>query len=423
MPASVTVGSFTPSVLLDLARTTGRLEALDLAVTEVPVASSPAQFRDLVDGRLDLALTSPDNVLAYRFSPGNPLGELFDVRIVSAVDRGMGLGLYARPGLHGRGPARRPGRRRRPHLGLRARALRARRLARRCARRTTSWSRSARRRAGSRRCWPATATPPCSTPATSSSPSAPGCSRLASVADVAGPYLGTVVAVAGETRLAEARRLAAALTATAAELVGGGLDDEAREAAARRLDLDDELAGRYVARLRSPSEGLVPDGRVDPDAIATLVGLRRRYLPDGLARPRRHRRAGRPAGGTVKADPGRHRLPVDPAAAADRGRQHAGPVRDAADAGRDRRRPRRAAVGHRARRRRLLPRLRPDAAGLGHRLRHPRPGPHDAADAAARRTVHDRVGVRVGPGVPRRPPRDRGRAVRRGVPVPADLHR
>ncbi len=37
-----------------------------------------------------------------------------------------------------------------------------------------------------------------------------------------------------------------------------------------------------MARLRSPGEGLVADGRVDPEAIATLVGLRRRYLPDGL---------------------------------------------------------------------------------------------------------------------------------------------
>ncbi len=282
MPASVTVGSFTPSVVLDLARTTGRLEALDLAVSEVPVVSSPAQFRDLVDGRLDLALTSPDNVLAYRFSPGNPLGELFDVRIVSAVDRGMGLGLYARPGLTAqdlRGArvgvdvptsgfalalyalADSLGVARSDYelvtLGSTPRRLEAL-LAGDCdATMLNAGNELVAERAG--------------------------CSRLASVADVAGPYLGTVVAVAGETRLAEGRRLSAALTSTAAELVGGSLDDEAREAAARRLDLDDELAGRYVARLRSPSEGLVPDGRVDPDAIATLVGLRRRYLPDGLA--------------------------------------------------------------------------------------------------------------------------------------------
>ena len=36
--------------------------------------SSPGQFCALLDGELDAALTSPDNVLAYRFSPTNPLG-------------------------------------------------------------------------------------------------------------------------------------------------------------------------------------------------------------------------------------------------------------------------------------------------------------------------------------------------------------
>ena len=46
-----------------------------------------------------MALTSPDNVLAYRYNPRNPLGRLADARMVAAVDRGMGLGLYARPGL------------------------------------------------------------------------------------------------------------------------------------------------------------------------------------------------------------------------------------------------------------------------------------------------------------------------------------
>jgi ABC-type nitrate/sulfonate/bicarbonate transport system substrate-binding protein len=93
----VIVGSFTPSVLLDVAATTGALSAHDVAVSEQPVASSPAQFRALLDGSLDIGLTSPDNVLAYRFSPGNPLGGVSDVRIVAAVDRGMGLGLYGRP--------------------------------------------------------------------------------------------------------------------------------------------------------------------------------------------------------------------------------------------------------------------------------------------------------------------------------------
>ena len=92
------VGSFTPSVVLDLAESTGALAEVGLSVEEVSVTSSPGQFRSLVAGEVHVGLTSPDNVFAYRFNPANPIGELLDARIVSAVDRGMGLGLYARPG-------------------------------------------------------------------------------------------------------------------------------------------------------------------------------------------------------------------------------------------------------------------------------------------------------------------------------------
>ena len=98
MVTRLVAGTFSPSVLLDVARRTGRLSDAGLEVTEVPVASSPGQFRSLVDGEIDVAFTSPDNVLAYRFSPTNPLGGLLDVGIVSGIDRGLGLALYGRPG-------------------------------------------------------------------------------------------------------------------------------------------------------------------------------------------------------------------------------------------------------------------------------------------------------------------------------------
>ena len=80
------VASFTPSVVLDLAASTGRLDAAGVAVREVPVTSSPGQFRSLLDDEIQVALTSPDNVLAYRYNPANPLGTLADVRMVAAVD-------------------------------------------------------------------------------------------------------------------------------------------------------------------------------------------------------------------------------------------------------------------------------------------------------------------------------------------------
>jgi ABC-type nitrate/sulfonate/bicarbonate transport system substrate-binding protein len=106
-----------------------------------------------------------------------------------------------------------------------------------------------------------------------------GCVRLARVTDHLTPYLGTVVAVVGEQHLGTARRLMDALTTTMREFDAGRLDDEARDAAARRLRLDAELARRYVDRMHSRDEGLVPDGAVDRDSLATLVELRRTYLP------------------------------------------------------------------------------------------------------------------------------------------------
>lgn len=94
----VELGTFTLSVVLEVSRRTGVLTDAGLEVVERPVPSSPAQFRSLIDGKLHVALTSPDNVLAYRFDPHNPLGELVNARILAGVDRGLGLGIWARPG-------------------------------------------------------------------------------------------------------------------------------------------------------------------------------------------------------------------------------------------------------------------------------------------------------------------------------------
>jgi len=274
----IVVGSFTPSVLLDLARSTGRLADQGLEVDEVPVASSPAQFRSLLAGELDVALTNPDNVMAYRFIPANPLGEILDARIVAAIDRGMGLGLYGRPdttsadlagaalgvdvptsgfALAMYALADSLGVSRDQYeiatLGSTPRRLEAL-LAGEC---TATMLNAGNELIAEQR----------------------GCVRLASGADLLSPYLGTVVAVTGDARLDVARRLADALLDTAGEITDGGLALETAESAARRLGLDDDLAGRYVERLRDPRDGLVPDGVVDRATLETLVRLRTTYLP------------------------------------------------------------------------------------------------------------------------------------------------
>ena len=242
------------------------------------MTSSPAQFGSLASGELHVAFTSPDNVLAYRFNPRNPLGELLDARIVGAVDRALGLGLYGRPGLTAddlRGATIGVDV---PHSGfaLALYALGDRLGAARDDYELVSLGSTPQR-------LQALLAGGCDATMLNAGnellAERAGCVRLAGVSDYVAPYLGTVVAVVGEQHLHTARRIMDALRETMADFVAGTLDDEARGVAARRLGLDDALARRYLERLRSSREGLVPDGVVDRESLETLVALRRTYLP------------------------------------------------------------------------------------------------------------------------------------------------
>lgn len=273
------VGSFTPSVVLAVARRTGRLAAERLDITETAVTSSPAQFRSLRDGEIDVGLTSPDNVVAYRFDPSNPLGAAMDARIVGAVDRGMGLGLYGRPGstvedlrgavvgvdvptsgfalaMYALGESLGVTRDELQIVALGSTPKRLRALLDgECA--------ATMLNAGNELV-----------------AEEAGAVLLGRVSEVCAPYLGTVVAVVGDAWLDPARRLARALRDTARQICrGGDALQVALEEAGRVLGLSEPLARAYVERLRSPIEGLVLEDGVDHEALATIVGLRRRYLP------------------------------------------------------------------------------------------------------------------------------------------------
>jgi ABC-type nitrate/sulfonate/bicarbonate transport system substrate-binding protein len=275
----VDVGTFSPPVVLDLASSSGLLAAAGLEVTEHPVPSSPAQFRSLVDGELQVALTSPDNVLAYRFNPRNPLGELLDARIVGAVDRALGLGLYGRPDFTAEDLRGAKVGVDVPHSGF-ALALYA--LADRLDVRRQDYELVTLGSTPQR--LQALLAGECDATMLNAGnellAEAAGCVRLAGVTDHFRPYLGTVVAVVGTEHLETARLLARALTETCSEILAGSLDAEALEAAERRLGLDEALARRYVDRLRSPDEGLVAGGRVDRGSLETLVSLRSTWLPE-----------------------------------------------------------------------------------------------------------------------------------------------
>ena len=277
MPTSLTLGSFTPSVLLRVARGTGALADAGLDVTETPVPSSPGQFSALLDGSLDAVLTSPDNVLAYRYSPTNPLGRTADARIVSAVDRGLGLALYAAaepadlrggtfgvdvPGsgfafaMYALAESVGLGRDDYEVVALGSTPKRLQALLRgECAATMLNAGNELHAEAA-------------------------GYRALAAVSRTCAPYLGTVLAVVGDARLEPAGRLATALARTAADVVAGRLDGLTTAEAAGALGLPAPLAERYLARLKDPTQGLVPDGVVDLAAIRTIVDLRRRYRPE-----------------------------------------------------------------------------------------------------------------------------------------------
>lgn len=279
--STVSLGIFSPSVVLDLARSSGRLADRGIAVREEAVSSSPAQFRSLLGGEYDAVLTNPDNVLAYRFSPSNPLGATADVRIVSAVDRGLGLGLYAAPGrsiddLRGGVAAVDV-----PGSGF---ALILFALARELGVERTEYAVSALGSTPRRRV--ALAAGECDVTMLNAGnelvAEREGCVRLGVVDQVVSPYLGTVLTVAGRPTAA-VLALSDVLDDTVAKVLAGELDEPARASAERLLGLDPESADRYVAGLKDPVTGLVADGRADAESLEAVIGLRQQWLPEPAA--------------------------------------------------------------------------------------------------------------------------------------------
>ena len=282
------LGVFSPSVVLGVARATGALERAGLAVEEVPAISSAQQVSALVAGELDAVLTSPDNVLAYRGSPSNPLGRVVDLRILAAVDRGLALSLFTAPGLD-------------PDGGLRGGVLGVdvptsgfafvayELLARQGLRAGHDYE--VRALGTTPRRATALAAGECAMTVLNAGndlrAEAAGCTRVSRATSL-GPYLGTVLAALGDRVEGDAgrlRALAAVLVTTSRALVTGDLREVARRVTAERLGLNDDGVTQYLRTLADPREGLVPDGRVDPASLETLRWLRGRHgQPDpGIA--------------------------------------------------------------------------------------------------------------------------------------------
>ena len=99
MTDTLRLGIFSANVVADWAQERGVFAEHGLAVEQVPVASSPAQFASLTAGDYDAVLTSPDNVATYVLNEHNPLGRRLDLQILRAVDRGSRLSLVGAPAV------------------------------------------------------------------------------------------------------------------------------------------------------------------------------------------------------------------------------------------------------------------------------------------------------------------------------------
>jgi ABC-type nitrate/sulfonate/bicarbonate transport system substrate-binding protein len=281
----IRLGTFSPSVLLEVARQTGELDRADLAVTEVPASSSPEQFADLFAGRLDAALTNPDNVLAYRCVTANPLGRTGDVRILAAVDRGLGLSLFTGPSVasfaHVRGGT----------VGVDVRgsgfAFICFELLERAGLIKDSDYQVAELGATPRRAEALLGGLCAATVLNAGNDvvaESRGAHRMASVTEI-GPYVGSVLTATGERLHAQEdvlRALVAVLSRAAYRITSGEAPQIVRAAIQRRLGLNGQAAGRHLAVLTDAAIGLVPDGRLSIAELETVLMLRGRHTAGGV---------------------------------------------------------------------------------------------------------------------------------------------
>ena len=279
MAQDITVGTFTPSFLIALARSDGRFAEAGLHVIEEPVTSSPQQFRSLAAGEYDVVFTNPDNVIAYQFVHDNPLGELLSLRIFAGIDRGLGLGLYR--GAHV-DPSTRP-----VHLGVDVATsgfafVAYEVLARQgiSPEETTTTNLGATPRRAD-----ALIEGSCDYTILNAGnelrAAARGCALVEPVTAI-GPYLGTVLAAMRTedgAALAAQDRFRAVLEDTIMSVLSGFRDADVLAAVQELLGLDDDSARRHLWSIKDLSTGLVPGVKVDVASITTVVALRKRHRP------------------------------------------------------------------------------------------------------------------------------------------------
>lgn len=279
MTTPLTIGTFTPSFLIELARRDGGFSAAGLEVTEESVTSSPQQFRSLADGDYDVIFTNPDNVVAYEFLSDNPLGETMTLRVMAGIDRGLGLGLFRGPEVADPLHAGRLG----VDVAGSGFAFVAYEI---LARHGVSLADVTIEALGATpRRVDALVRGECDYTILNAGndlrATAQGCVAVARVFEV-GPYVGTVLAAlrtSDPEALDAQHRFRDVLRATIADVLSGRRDDEIVAIVQPLLDLSDVAARQHLECVHDPTTGLVADGVVDRASMATVVELRRHHRP------------------------------------------------------------------------------------------------------------------------------------------------
>ena len=270
---SVLIGTFTKSILIEVAQSRGYLVDSGITVDEISIPSSPAAFEMLDRSEIDVVITSPDNVLAYRYLSDNPLGRNLDARILGAIDHGLGLSLCYAPNLPSEpitfGVDV-------PTSGF---AFVGYEL---LAQQGIAYGSYAIETLGStpKRRVALTDGIIDSTILNAGNEIKARSLRARKIADVSaiGPYVGSVMSVVGKPSK-EVLLLQEIIYHVIEEILTGAHAPLIVKIAERNLELTEEQAVDHYRILIDPVHGLISGENIDPASLQTLIDLRNKYLP------------------------------------------------------------------------------------------------------------------------------------------------
>ena len=300
MTQALRLGIFSANVVADWAEEHGVFARHGLAVEQIPVPSSPAQFASLTAGEYDAVLTAPDNVATYVLNEGNPLGRRLDLQILRAVDRGGRLSLVGGPEVKRSEDL--AGRRFGVDVPTSGFALVGFALLRAAGLEAgrdydvvTAGSTPRRRQLLAEGAFEATLL----NAGHEARAARAGAHVLGVVSDAVRPYLGTVLATTTDGGTPQVEALLAAWDEAEDAVLRPENRDRVLALLARQPDTDAEIAGEMYRTLADPDHGLCAGGEVEPAALEAV--LRLRAAQGGFESGHDLAALARPGGGLVRA--------------------------------------------------------------------------------------------------------------------------